>query len=84
MDVALVPTDFLARLDDLVVERLVVSFCMIMRQELPNKHDQGLRSKLVVIVFELLGKRRVENVVARHLGMLRENGPKSVVDCVRN
>ena len=28
--------DLIARLDDLVVERLVVALCMIMRQELPN------------------------------------------------
>jgi len=31
-----VPADFVARLDDLVVERLMVALCMIMRQELPN------------------------------------------------
>jgi len=36
LDLTRVPADFIARLDDLVVERLVVALRMIMRQELPN------------------------------------------------
>ena len=44
--------------------------------------NQEEQSKLVVTRFELLEERRTEYSAARRSEALRENGPKSVVDCM--
>ena len=46
--------------------------------------SQEVLSKLVVTQFELLEERRTEYSLAWRPKALRENGPKSVVDCMRN
>ena len=46
--------------------------------------DQEVLLKLVVTRFELLEQRRSEYLLAERLEALRENDPKSVVDCMRN
>ncbi|MHC4402340.1 MAG: hypothetical protein ACYTG0_21965 [Planctomycetota bacterium] len=49
-----------------------------------TRRHQGPRFKLVVTEFELLEQRLSEYRIARRPEAVRENGPKSVVDCVRN
>ena len=46
--------------------------------------NQEVLFRLVVTRFELLEGRQAEYLVASGPEVVRENGPKSVVDCMRN